>query len=68
MPLPRFLGGSLDAVGAGRARRAATRVAHLLVLRHAFAPATFAALTAPWRPDLLPDDRPDARVRRPASA
>jgi curved DNA-binding protein CbpA len=58
----------LDPVTVGRARRVATRVAHLLVLRHAFAPATFAALTAPWRPDLLPEDRPTARVRRPAPA
>jgi curved DNA-binding protein CbpA len=48
-----------------RARRAAARLAHLLVLRHAFSPTTFAALTAPWRPDLVPDDRPAARVRRP---
>lgn len=54
-----------DAVIA-RARRAAARLAHLLVLRHAFAPATFTALTAPWRPGLLPDDRPAPRVRRPA--
>ncbi len=61
-------GESLDAVVVGRARRAATRAAHLLVLRHAFAPPAFAALTAPWRPALLPDDRPAARVRRPASA
>jgi curved DNA-binding protein CbpA len=60
--------GSQDAVVAGRARRAAARVAHLLVLRHAFAPAAFVALTAPWRPDLVPDDRPAASVRRPASA
>jgi curved DNA-binding protein CbpA len=47
------------------ARRAAARLAHLLVLRHAFAPATYAALTAPWRPRFLPDDPPVARVRRP---
>lgn len=60
--------GSLDAAVAGRARRAAARVAHLLVLRHCFAPAAFATLTAPWRSDLLPDDRPSAGVRRPASA
>jgi curved DNA-binding protein CbpA len=59
---------SLDAVVVERARRAASRAAHLLVLRHAFAPAVFATLTAPWRPDLVPDDRPSARVRRPASA
>ncbi len=60
-------GARSDAAVAGRARRAATRVAHLLVLRHAFAPAAFGALTAPWRPGLVPDDRPAARVRRPAS-
>jgi curved DNA-binding protein CbpA len=47
------------------ARRAAARLAHLLVLRHTFAPATYAALTAPWRPRFLPDDPPVARVRRP---
>ena len=56
---------SLDGIVIKRARRAAARLAHLLVLRHAFAPATFAALTAPWRPALLPDDRPAPRIRRP---
>jgi curved DNA-binding protein CbpA len=50
-----------------RARRAAARLAHLLVLRHAFAPGAFATLTAPWRADLLPDDRPAARVHRPVN-
>ena len=59
---------SMDAVRVERARRAASRAAHLLVLRHAFAPAAFAAFTAPWRPDLVPDDRPTTRIRRPASA
>jgi curved DNA-binding protein CbpA len=49
-----------------RARRAAARIAHLLVLRHAFSPSTFASLTAAWRPALVQDDRPAARVRRPA--
>ncbi len=49
-----------------RARRAVARLAHLLVLRHAFAPTTFADLTAPWRPWLLSPDAPPARVRRPA--
>jgi hypothetical protein len=48
-----------------RARRAAARLAHLLVLRHAFPPATFATLTRPWRPRFIPDDRPAPRVRRP---
>lgn len=59
-------GGPQDRPVAERARRAAARLAHLLVLRHAFPPAEFAALTAPWRPDLLPDERPAPRVRRPA--
>jgi hypothetical protein len=54
---------SLDAVT--RARDAAARLAHLLVLRHAFPPATFATLTRPWRPRFIPDDRPATRVRRP---
>jgi curved DNA-binding protein CbpA len=49
-----------------RARRAASRLAHLLVLRHAFAPASFADLTAPWRPWLIPPEAPPPRVRRPA--
>ena len=48
-----------------RARLAAARLAHLLVLRHAFPPRTFATLTRPWRPRFLPDDRPAPRVRRP---
>ena len=43
-----------DRATATRARRAAARLAHLLVLRHAFAPASFAALTRPWRPRFLP--------------
>jgi curved DNA-binding protein CbpA len=55
----------LDRRLVARARRAAARIAHLLVLRHAFAPATFAALTVPWRPRFLPDDAPSASVRRP---
>ena len=48
-----------------RARRAAGRIGHLLVLQHAFAPAAFMALSAPWRPSLVPDERPTAKVRRP---
>jgi curved DNA-binding protein CbpA len=48
-----------------RARRAAARIAHLLVLRHAFAPAAFAAATRAWRPRFLPDERPGPRVHRP---
>ena len=57
-----------DAATVGRARLAAARLAHLLVLRHAFAPATFASLTRPWRPRFVPDDRPATRVRRPGRA
>ena len=49
-----------------RARRSAARLAHLLVLRHAFAPASFAALTARWRPRFLPEDQRGPRVRRPS--
>jgi len=60
-------GDGLDAASVRRAQRAAARIAHLLVLRHAFAPASFAVLTAPWRSGLLPDDRPAASVRRPPS-
>ena len=52
-----------DAVTVARARRAAERLAHLIVLRHAFAPSAFASLTRPWRPRFLPDDRPAPRVR-----
>ena len=48
-----------------RARRAAARLAHLLVLRHAFAPSAFASLTRPWRPRFFPDDAPGPRVHRP---
>jgi len=55
----------LDPRAASRARRAAERIAHLLVLRHAFAPSAFETLTAPWRPWLLPDDPPAPSVRRP---
>ncbi|MEO8438467.1 MAG: J domain-containing protein [Chloroflexota bacterium] len=48
-----------------RARRVAAHLAHLLVLRHAFAPRVFASMTRPWRPRFVPDDRPEAKVRRP---
>ncbi len=48
-----------------RAGRAAARLAHLLVVRHAFAPREFAALTAPWRGWLLPPDPAPPGVRRP---
>jgi curved DNA-binding protein CbpA len=54
-----------DRAAVTRARRAAARLAHLLVLRHAFAPSAFASLTRPWRPRFLPDDVPGPRVHRP---
>ncbi|MBA3236681.1 MAG: hypothetical protein H0T59_11945 [Chloroflexi bacterium] len=57
-----------DRATLGRARRAAARLAHLLVLRHAFAPSTFRDLTKPWRPRFLPDDRQALRIRRPFRA
>jgi curved DNA-binding protein CbpA len=53
----------LDRAVVERARRAAARIAHLLVLRHTFAPGTFDALTAPWRPRLVTNDAPGPRVR-----
>jgi curved DNA-binding protein CbpA len=55
----------VDAVTRSQARRAAGRPAHLLVLRHAFAPAAFAASSAPWRPWLLPVDDGPTGARRP---
>ncbi len=58
-------GAGLERRVVARACRAAARVAHLLVLRHAFAPAAFVALSAPWRPRFLPDDAPAPGVRRP---
>jgi curved DNA-binding protein CbpA len=60
--------GSLDPAVVARARRAAQRIAHLLVLRHAFAPAVFDGLIAPWRPGVVPEDPVPPRVRRPSSA
>jgi curved DNA-binding protein CbpA len=54
-----------DAATTARARRAVARLAHLLVLRHAFPAAIFADLTAAWRPWLLPPDPVPPRVRRP---
>lgn len=54
-----------DGAAPAKARRAASRLAHLIVLRHAFAPASFEGLTAPWRPWLLPPEAPPSRVRRP---
>lgn len=55
-----------DGVTLARARRAAARLAHLLVLRHAFSPATFAFLTEPWRPRFVADEQPATRVGRPS--
>jgi hypothetical protein len=60
--------GLADRATTARARWSAARLAHLLVLRHAFAPRTFASLTRPWRPRFLPDDRPAPRVHRPGRA
>ena len=57
--------GITDRATLGRARRAAARLAHLLVLRHAFAQAAFRDLTRPWRPRFVPDDRPGPRFTRP---
>ena len=48
-----------------RARRAAARLAHLLVLRHAFAPTTFADLTAPGVRGCSRHEAPPPPVRRP---
>lgn len=56
----------LDSRMVVRARRAAGRIAHLLVLRHAFVPATFDALSVPWRPRLVSNDSPAPGIRRPA--
>jgi hypothetical protein len=58
-------GSDLDGRVIDRARRAAARIAHLLVLRHAFAQGTFDALTAPWRPHLVLNRAPGLSVRGP---
>jgi hypothetical protein len=58
-------GSGLDRRVVDRARRAAARIAHLLVLRHAFAKGTFDALTAPWRPRLVTNDASGPTVHRP---
>jgi curved DNA-binding protein CbpA len=57
-------GASLDRASLERARRAAGRLAHLVVLRSSFPPAEWQRLTRPWH--LLVDDvhRPAASVRR----
>jgi len=57
--------GGVDAATRSQARRAATRPAHLLALRHAFGRDAFAALTSPWRPWLLEPDGATEPVRRP---
>lgn len=63
---PSAAGARLDRQTITRAGRAATRIAHLLVLRYVFAPAMFDQLIGPWRPGLIPVDLPTPRVRRPA--
>ena len=58
-------GRGLDRAALARARRAAARVAHLLVLRHAFPAAEWERLADPWRPLLLaPRRSPPAAVRQ----
>jgi hypothetical protein len=57
--------GALDPTATAAARAAAARVAHLLVLRHAFPAAEWERLTEPWRPWLIARPRsPAASVRR----
>jgi hypothetical protein len=46
-----------------RARRAAGRIAHLLVLRHAFPPSEYERLVAPWRTLLVPIGRRSGSAR-----
>ena len=54
----------LDGAAMTRARRAAARCAHLLVLRHLFTDREFDRCMAPWRPWLVPArSRPAPRVR-----
>jgi hypothetical protein len=55
-------GGRAGPVAAG-ARRASARVAHLLVLRHAFAPRTFERHARPWLGRLIPVASAPTRVR-----
>ena len=54
----------LDRATLGRARRAAGRITHLLVLRHAFSPAEFDRLSAPWRGLIGPNERTSGPARR----
>jgi hypothetical protein len=51
----KAVGGAAAPVGA---RRAAARIAHLLVLRHAIHTASFERLAAPWLDDLIPRRAP----------
>ena len=54
-----------SATATAAARRAASRVAHLLVLRHAIHAAEFDRLAGPWLGDLIPRRAPwSARVRQ----
>ena len=53
-----------DRATLARARRSAERLAHLVVLRSAFALGTFTSLTRTWRPRFLPDERSGPRVRQ----
>ena len=52
-----------DRATLARARGSASSLAHLVVLRSAFAPAAYGSLTEPWRPRFLPDERSAPRVR-----
>ena len=55
---------AVASLGASAAvRRAAARVAHLVVLRHAFPAGTFARLAGPWLGTLIEPDTVAARVR-----
>jgi DnaJ domain len=56
--------GSAATATVSRARRSAQRLAHILVLRHAFAPPVYASLTRPWRPRFLSPDAAGPRVRQ----
>jgi hypothetical protein len=57
--------GSLDRTALERARRAAGRLAHLVVLRSSYPASEWERLTRPWRALLdSPEQRPAASVRR----
>ncbi len=53
----------LDGAALQRARRAAARCAHLLVLHHRFPEREWERAMAPWRRWLVPKSRPAPRVR-----